>query len=143
MVFRKASRPSLGVSGSILSPSLFNLFINDIPKCFECLCMPVSLGNSNLNCLMNADDLVLLVEAASGLQNCLDATDSFCSKWGLNINYSKSKVMGFNKASKLFNLAFRINYIKLECVRELKYLGIVFSLNGSFTRALNDLYQRG
>ena len=92
---------------------------------------------------MYADDLALLVETASGLQNCLDATDNFCSTWGLNINYSKSKVMGFNKASKHFNLAFRINNIKLECVRELKYLGIVFSLNGSFTRALNDLYQRG
>ena len=43
-----------------LSPSLFNLFINYIPKCFDGLCMPVSLGNSKLNCLMYADDLVLL-----------------------------------------------------------------------------------
>ena len=106
---------------------------------YVCLC----LGNSKLNCLMYADDLVLLSETASGLQNCLDATGSFCSKWGLNINYSKSKVMVFNKASKFSNLTFRINYTKLECGRELKYLGIVFSLNGSFTRALNDLYQRG
>ena len=75
--------------GDNLSPSLFNLFIKDIPNCFDSLCMPVSLGNSKLNCLVYADDLVLLSKTASGLQNCLDAIGSFCSKWGLNINYSK------------------------------------------------------
>ena len=134
----------LGVfQGDDLSSSQFNLLINDIPKCFDSLCMPVFLGNSKLNCLMYADNLELLSETVSGLQNCLDATGSFCSKWGLHINYSKSEIMVFNKASKLFDLAFRINDIKLECVRELKYLGIVFSLDGPFTRTLNDLYQRG
>ena len=48
--------------------------------------------------------------------------------------------MVFNKSSKLFDFPFTINNIALECVREYKYLGIIFSLNGSFTRALNDMY---
>ena len=36
-----------------------------------------------------------------------------------------------------------VNSVQLECIREYKYLRIVVSLNGSFTRALNDLYHRG
>ena len=51
--------------------------------------------------------------------------------------------MVFSKSSKLFDLSFTLNNMRLECVREYKYLGIIFSLNGSFTRALNDLYHRG
>lgn len=65
---------------AVVCDAFIYMFINDIPKCFDSLCMPVSLGNSKLNCLMYADDLVLLSETASGLQNCLDATGSFCSK---------------------------------------------------------------
>ena len=51
--------------------------------------------------------------------------------------------MVFSKSSKLFDFPFTIKNIALECAREYKYLGIIFSLNGSFTKALNDLYHRG
>ena len=105
--------------------------------------MPCLLGEHRINCLLYADDLVILSESASGLQNCLDAVGNFCSTWGLDINYNKSKVMVFSKSSRLFYLSFTLNNIQLECVREYKYLGVIFSLNGSFTRALNDLYHRG
>ena len=78
-----------------------------------------------------------------GLQNCLNVVGKFCSTWGFNINYNKSKVMAFSKSSTLFDFPSTINSIALECVREYRYLGIIFSSNGSFKRALNDLYHRG
>ena len=31
----------------------------------------------------------------------------------------------------------------MESVRQYKYLGVLFSMNGSFTNALTDLYHRG
>ena len=134
----------LGVfQGDNLSPNLFNIFVNDLTHCFNEACMPCLLGEHRINCLLYADDLVILSESASGLQNCLDVVGNFCSTWGLDINYNKSKVMVFSKSSRLFDLSFTLNNIQLECVREYKYLGVIFSLNGSFTRALNDLYHRG
>ncbi len=67
------SRPfmtSKGVKqGCILSPRLFNLFINDLPLIFDTTCDPVQLGNAKLSCLMYADDLILLSETAEGIQN--------------------------------------------------------------------------
>jgi hypothetical protein len=78
------------------------------------------------------DDLVLLSESQEGLQNCLNKTWEYCKRWGLEINYTKSKVMIFNKGSRLSNVKFYID----EIVRHYKYLGIMQSLNGSFTQAL-------
>ena len=58
--------------GCILSPLLFNLYINDLPYSFE-----NSLSNSfvfpngtKLSSLLYADDLIILSRSA-GLQNCL------------------------------------------------------------------------
>lgn len=55
--------------GDNLSPTLFKLFINDLPEIFYSSCCPVLLNNSTLNCLMYADDLIMISETSSGLQN--------------------------------------------------------------------------
>ena len=59
--------------GDNLKPTLFKLFINDIPNIFDDSCSPVSFLTRKLHCLLYADDLVLLSEspAHKGLQNSL------------------------------------------------------------------------
>ena len=81
--------------GCIMSPRLFNLFINDIPTLFDDCCSPAKLLNDKLSCLMYADDLVLLSEDEKGLQNCLQKLHNYTQKWGLSINQKKTKVMIF------------------------------------------------
>ena len=63
--------------GCIMSPRLFNLFINDIPAIFDDSCSPAKLKNEKLSCLMYADDLVLLSENEEGLQNCLQKLHNY------------------------------------------------------------------
>ena len=79
--------------GDNLSSSLFNIYINDMIKDFNDDCTPVIIGNSKIYCLLYADDMVLLSETPSGLQQSLDTVNSFCEKWKLEINHSKSKIM--------------------------------------------------
>ena len=58
--------------GCILSPLLFNLYLNDIPFLLDNSCDTDSIILPNglpLNCLFYADDLVLISRSASGLQN--------------------------------------------------------------------------
>jgi hypothetical protein len=129
--------------GDNLSPNLFNLYINGLIDDFDHSCSPVLLGQKHISCLLYADDLVLLSESQEGLQNCLNKTWGYCKSWGLEINYTKSKVMIFNKGSRLSNVKFYIDETELEIVRHYKYLGIMLSLNGSFTQALLDLTRRG
>ena len=48
----------------------------------------------------DADDLVILSESASGLQNCLNVIGNLYSTWGLKGNYNTSNVMVFTKTSE-------------------------------------------
>ena len=49
--------------GCVLSPILFNIFINDLPDIFDDSCKPVLNGNEKLSCLMFADDIVFCRKA--------------------------------------------------------------------------------
>ena len=46
--------------GCVLSPMLFNLYINDLPDIFEESCDPVMLQSFRTNVLMYAGGLVLM-----------------------------------------------------------------------------------
>lgn len=60
--------------GDRLSPMLFNIYTNDVPEVFDQLHSdPVSLDSTKLNCLLYADDLILISESEKGLQSCLDS----------------------------------------------------------------------
>ena len=50
-----------------------------------------------LSCLLYADDLVIFSSSREGLQKSLDAAADSFSKWNININYDKIKVIAFNK----------------------------------------------
>ena len=87
---------SIGVrQGCPLSPSLFNLFLNDLPERFTNECVPVMLDSQNISVLMYADDIVLLSESPIGLQNCLNNLLEYCSQWKLSVNLKKTKVVIF------------------------------------------------
>ena len=58
--------------GCVLSPFLFNLFINDLPHIFDKSCKPILLKDTHINCLMYADDIVILSETEEGLKNSLN-----------------------------------------------------------------------
>ena len=72
--------------GCNLSPILFNIFINDLNEIFDkTFCQPAKIKNLTLNNLLYADDLVLVSETSSGLQNCLDRLQEYCDKWRLRM----------------------------------------------------------
>lgn len=132
---------NIGVKqGCILSPLLFNLFIRNLPEIFDSGCDPVSLLNIELNCLMFADDLVILSKSYTGMQNCLKKLETFCDKWGLTVNLTKTKIIIFNKGGHLikkFQFEFKNNCI--DVVQSYCYLGITFSASGSFKPACKRL----
>ena len=126
-----------------LRPTLFELFINDLPNMFDDSCSPVSLLTRKLHCLLYADDLVLLSESLQGLQNSLTKLSHYCDEWGLQINISKTKSLVFNNTGRTTSHKFYINNTPIENSRNYVYLGVTFSKSGSFTEVKNNLYHKG
>ena len=128
--------------GCILSPRLFNLFINDIPLIFDQQCHPVQLGNMSIQCLMYADDIVLFSESKQGLQRCLAKLEIYTEKWKMKLNHKKkNKIMIFQKHGLTPKVDITFKNEILEQVKEYKYLGSIISRNGSFKS--NTAYLRG
>ena len=129
--------------GDNLSPTLFKIFVNDLPGIFKEGCSPVSLLDNKLNCLLYADDLLLLSESPDGLQTCINRLSEYCDKWGLEINIKKSKVLIFNNTGKLSNSQFVYKNVKLENIKKYTYLGVTFTASGTFSDAKQDLTKKG
>jgi exonuclease III len=125
--------------GEVLSPLLFNLFINDINNIFSEACDPVSLNGRKIPCLQYADDLILLSESKQGLQESLDRLNSYCEEWKLKINVGKSKAMVVSKGSKVPKDHLSIGNKQIEYVNHYTYLGVPLSNNGKYTTCKREL----
>ena len=128
--------------GCNLSPNLFNLFIDDIIKCFNNKCDPAKLISKNINCLLYADDLVLISESTEGLQNCLNKLYDYIQTWKLSINYKKTKSITISKRKTKTKCTFTIGKEKVDPCNSYKYLGTTISENGSFKGNLVNLNKK-
>ena len=129
--------------GGVLSPSLFNIFIDDMKDIFDLACDPIRLSDTFLSHMLYADDLILLSTSMEGLNVCLEKLDTYCVTWQLEVNIKKSKVMIFNQTGRLIigqNLFFQGQ--KLEIVKTYCYLGVEISCSGAFGRARDCLTEK-
>ena len=82
--------------GNVLSPLLFNIFINDLGDNLIDTEAPV-LYDSKINHLLYADDLLLLSKSATELQQNIGKVNEFCDRLGLSVNPDKTRTMIFTK----------------------------------------------
>ena len=127
--------------GCVFSPILFNLFINKICSIFDQTCDPAQLNNKDINCLLWADDLLLMSKTPRGLQNSINKMHQFYESMGLQVNIKKTKVMIFNKRGIKLNdrFEFYLGGDRLEITDEYQYLGIKLKPSCSFSLAVQEL----
>ena len=130
--------------GDAISPTLFNIFINDMSRIFEYDCNdPLKLIDTKIGSLLFADDLIILSESETGLQNSLNNLSNYCDKWHLTVNVQKTKTLVFqNSCCKLQKpfIRFKNNY--LENVKEYKFLGSLITSNGSLVNSSLELSKK-
>ena len=77
--------------------------------------------------MLFADDLVLFLDSANGLQKQLTALYKYASLWHIIVSSPKTKVLIFNKrhTSECDDCYYGDN--KIEKAEKYKYLGVVYS----------------
>ena len=128
--------------GCIMSPLLFNIFMADLPEKLSKKDSVSLEDKQKVNCLIWADDILLLTETETGMNHMLKDLDVYCKTNGLTINFDKTKCMIFNKTGRLLRRNFIHGNSKIETVRSYKYLGLVFTPSGEIKSSLEDLRSR-
>lgn len=123
--------------GSILSPLLFALFINELPTLFVC------------KVLLFADD-VKLFQKIKSLQDCiklqrdLATLGLWCTENKLNLNVSKCFFISFSRRRDIRTQTYdyKLNNTSLTQVSVIKDLGILFDSKLSFSNHINSIVTR-
>jgi hypothetical protein len=116
--------------GGILSPFLFNYFIDDLLRS----CLGKELGakikNSNLSIIGYCDDLIIMSPVAEHAHILLKECEEFAKKWKLEFNAKKSVSLKFGKC--VDDPDFAINGNVLPKVQKITYLGLPLSVQQSY-----------
>ena len=91
------------------------------------------------SCLIYADDLFIHSRSAPGLQKCLGCLSSYCQKWKLSINMTKTKCTSFQSKNRWCKkIQFKVNNSVIENVSEYKYLGMTINAAGYLSATLSN-----
>ena len=86
----------------ILSPTMFTVFINDLPISLRDLDLGIEIGDRKNPILLYADDVLLLMMRGE-CRNCYSlltiGLTNWCGRWQMAINMVKSNIMHFRPKS--------------------------------------------
>ena len=90
-----------------LSPTLFNIYLEDLMK----NCFPntggVNIGGRRIKCIRFADDMAFLAEDERMLKNMLKELNERCEDYGMKINISKTKAMVIGRKPKKIDIRIK------------------------------------
>ena len=131
--------------GSSLSPTLYLIFVNDLPS---------SLDQSRIAVSQFADDVSLwstqesVTYAATNIQGGVERLEKWCRKWHVSLNPSKSQIVIFTKCPRhkeeIAQRAFRFMLFNenVPIVPEATFLGVTFDSRLTWEPQVRKLVSR-
>ena len=123
------------LQGSLISPMLFDLYINDLIN---------ELDKNSFEVLAYADDLCVLCDGRNQLNNVIKIIDKWSKLNGINVNKNKSGIMILKN-----DIKEKDNIDGYPIIREYKYLGILinFKMNiqnhiGIINKKLDEYFKK-
>jgi hypothetical protein len=111
--------------GGLSSPTLFNLYVNDLIEELSSTRLGCYIDGVNVNNISYPDDMVLLSASVCGMRKLVAICEDYGRSHGLVYNVQKSQVMVFEVGSKRLDRlpAIYLNKSVLQRVYKFKYLG--------------------
>ena len=122
--------------GSILSPTLFNIMLNDIPT------------DPSIKISLYADDCAIWISRSNipfitkKIQNYIDDLHSWFTSWGLQLSLKKTVPLLFTKSTKNHEINLTLNKIPLKCENTHRFLGILFDKKLTWTQHIEYISTR-
>ena len=110
--------------GSLLSPQLFNIFIDDLLQELQNCSDKVCIGASKVNSFACADDINLLCTTAPGLQRLIDICSAYADKWRFKFGIHKTKCMIVAEGKLASAPTFYLKGEPIAIVPSLEILGV-------------------
>ena len=130
--------------GDNLSPTLFNIFLNDLIKEVKKLEIGININDLTVSILLYADDIALITANENDLQSLITCVSNWCKKWKLKVNIGKTKIVHFRpKKFKQTEFQFKYGDEHIEIVSKYKYLGIIFDEHLTFNNCIETLSEAG
>ena len=130
------------VQGCSLSPILFSVFINGLLKEVEQAKLGIEHSNGAIiGGMLFADDFVGVSDSGEELQKLIDVVHTYCCKWRLKANVSKSAVMVFARDAVEGDWKWGENSLPKVC--KYTYLGIDIQCNGAWDAHIKRVVENG
>ena len=121
--------------GGVLSPFLYNLYVNDLLVDLENSGLGARVGDIFTGAPMYADDLALIASSPEELQGMLDIVQTYAQKWRYSLHPGKSKVMVFGSRQPS-PLRWKLGSDTIEVVEQHLHLGILHSTKSTIARTI-------
>jgi len=119
--------------GDNLSPTLFDVYLNDLADELNCMQLGVKIDDDYLTILLYADDIVIIAEDEENLQRLLNKLHNWCKRWRMTVNCDKTKIVHFRRQGcNRSKFDFKLGTTSVDYAQTYKYLGCILSENLDF-----------
>ena len=115
--------------GSILSPRLFSVFLNDLLLSLKSKDYGVRVHNFKLNLIAYADDINLFSTTTTGLQKLINTCESYARNWRMRFNPTKTKCTRIGKPELMEPPTWQLDGQTITLSEETTILGVNLTNN--------------
>ena len=116
--------------GSILSPFIFNIFLNDLLLELEACECGLRVGKSKFNSLAYADDIDLFAPNTCDLQTLVNICYNYSKRWRFNFGVKKSVFFIAGPITFLENPSINLGESALKLSESMEVLGKTYTSDG-------------